>query len=85
MENPITIKFELTSSIGEHYAAESTINVFYDLESELDVIGQQLNAFLRQAGYTRPHDCIMMESITDEEYADLLQYLDELRSKNKEE
>lgn len=84
MENPITIKFELTNELGEHYVAESTMEI-PDYENELDMIGIQFNSFLRQAGYIRSHNCIMMESITDEEYADLLQYLDELRSKNKEE
>lgn len=81
-DNRITIKFELTNESYNHFEAESTVEVFHSLgDTALDVIGWQLNAFLRQCGYTRPNDNIFMEDITDEEYDALATYLSELRSK----
>lgn len=75
------IKFELTDEFGNDYINESRVDVHYDCgERELDVIGEQLNVFLKQCGYVRKNDYIFMEDITEEEYEALAVYLDELRS-----
>ena len=80
MENKIRIRFELTDLNGYNYISESTTEVFPDMgETELTVIGEQLNTFLKQCSYTRKNDYIFMEDITEEEYDALTDYLHELR------
>lgn len=75
------IKFELTDEFGNDYVNESRVDVCRVCgERELDVIGEQLNVFLKQCGYVRDNDYIFMEDITEEEYEALAVYLDELRS-----
>lgn len=88
MENndyKITIRFELTEEDNTHYEAESTVEVFDSLgDTELDNIGWQLNAFLKQCGYSRPNDNIFMEDVSDEEYDALADYLSQLRAKKQQ-
>lgn len=77
----ITIKFELTDEVNHHYQAESTMATASSLGyNALDIIGEQLNNFLRQCGYIRKNNNIFMEDITDEEYDALAGYLSEIRS-----
>lgn len=84
MEDPkIRIGFTYTSEIGEHFSASSEVTVYEDLgETELDAIAEQLNNFLRQVGYYRPRDYILLKDLTGEEYEYLLGALDEYRDKN---
>ena len=78
----ITIGFHYVDTHGNTYNSDTNVQVFYDLgESEMDVIGRQLNAFLRQCGYYRSRDTILMEDLTEEEADALICYLDELRRK----
>lgn len=81
MEEPrIKIGFTLTDHFGNEYSATSNVEVFESLgERDLDVIGEQLNTFLRQIGYIRSRDCMLMEDLTDEELEALYDYLQELR------
>ena len=84
MENKLTVGFHLENEFGDKYSQESSVEVFTDLgETDLSVIGEQLNCFLKQCGYPRKHDNILMEDITDEEYDALAGYLDELREEKK--
>lgn len=85
MEEPrIKIGFTLTDHFGNEYSATSNVEVFESLgERDLDVIGEQLNTFLRQIGYIRSRDCMLMEDLTEEEHDALLDYLDELRGSDK--
>ena len=79
--NRITIGFHYVDTLGNTYDSSSTVEVFFDLgESELDVIGRQLNAFLKQSGYARNNDYILMEDLTEEEQDELIYRLDEYRS-----
>lgn len=79
-DEKITIKFELTDEVNNHYQAESTMTTASSLGyNALDVIGEQLNNFLRQCGYIRKNNNIFMEDITDEEYDALADYLNEIR------
>lgn len=78
----ITIGFHYVDTFGNTYNSDTNVHVFFDMgESELDIIGRQLNAFLRQCGYYRSRDTILMEDLTEEEEDALVCYLDELRRK----
>lgn len=82
-ENKLTIGFTLEGTLGEKYYATTTEEVFNSLgETDVDVIGRQLNVFLKQCGYVRKYDNIFMEDVSDEEYDALADYLEELRSVN---
>ena len=84
--NKFRIKFELTDEFGNDYINESRVDVCYNNgETELDVIGEQLNVFLKQCGYVRKNNLIFMEDITAEEYDAIAIYLDELRSTEDKE
>lgn len=79
--NQITIGFHYVDTMGNTYDSSSTVEVFFDLgDNELSTIGDQLNAFLRQCGYYRTRDTIIMEDLTEEERDELLCYLDTLRN-----
>lgn len=81
-ENKITIGFTLEDEFDNKYTQTSSLEIFPDLgETEVDVIGEQLNIFLKQCGYVRNNDNILMEDLTDDEYDALLDYLDELRKR----
>lgn len=81
-ECKIRVKFELNDELKNYYSAESAFEVYEDIgDTVLDEIGKQFNIFLRQAGYVRPNDCLFMESITEEEYDAIEDFLKEYRSK----
>lgn len=85
MDENLTIGFTLEGPEIGKYSQTSTVEVFYDLgETELDVIGTQLNCFLKQCGYSRRYDNILMADLSDEEYDALTGYLEELRREEKE-
>ena len=72
----ITIGFSFVDQFGNIYSNLSTVEVFYDLdESELDVIGRQLDAFLKQCGYYRKNDNLLMESLSDDELDAVMSFL----------
>ena len=81
MENKIRIRFELVDEGGNRYCSDSAEEVFRSLgETDLDVIGRQFNVFLKQCGYSRENDYIFMEDITEEEYDELADFLNNLRN-----
>ena len=86
-ENPkIKIGFTYTDYFSNEYSASSIVEVFDTLgETDLDVIGRQLNAFLIQIGYLRENDCILMDDITEDECNALHEYLQELRERKNED
>lgn len=84
-EPKIKIGFSYEDEFGNTYEASSKVEVFESLgETDLYVIGEQLNIFLRQIGFVRQNDNILMEDITDDEFELLSNYLDELRSKSED-
>ena len=86
MDNKLTIGFHLENEFGELYTQSSTVEVFTDLgDTDLSVIGEQLNCFLKQCGYARYNDNIFMEDVTDEEYDALMDYLMEYRGNKANE
>lgn len=82
--NKITIGFHFENEFGDSYDNTSKVEVYTDLgDTELSVIGEQLNAFLIQIGYVRKNGNIFMEDLNDEEYDAVTEFLAEYR-KNKE-
>ncbi len=67
--NKITIGFHFEDEFGDSYDSTSKVEVRTDIgDTELSVIGEQLNAFLSQAGYIRKNGNIFMEDLSDDEY-----------------
>lgn len=80
----ITIGFHYVDTMGNTYDSSSTVEVFFDLgDTELSVIGDQLNTFLRQCGYMRRHDTIMMTDVDEDELDMLEGYLAEIRAEKE--
>lgn len=85
-EERIRIRFELTDECGNNYISETNGEVFRDLDkNDIDIIGRQLNIFLKQCGYYRKNDYIFMESVTEEEYDAIAEFLNELRNRKVDE
>ena len=79
-QNKMTIGFILESECGDKFSATTTADVCRHLgDTDIDFIGEQLNAFLKQCGYIRENDYIFMEDVTEEECMALSDYLAELR------
>ena len=79
-QNKMTIGFILESERGDKFSATTTADVCRHLgDTDIDFIGEQLNAFLKQCGYIRENDYIFMEDVTEEECMALADYLAELR------
>lgn len=87
MDEPkIKIGFSYEDEFGNTYEASSDIEIFKSLgETNLDIIGERFNVFLKQIGFVRHNDNILMEDLTDDELELLSDYLDELRSKSEDE
>lgn len=86
MENErITIGFKLIDTLGNEYTSSSTVELMEDFISEIDTIGVQFNAFLKQCGYYRQGDYMLMASLTDDEIDALERYLAEIRNEQKGE
>ena len=78
--NKITVGFQYVDTFGNTYNSQTTVEVFYSLgETELDVIGRQMNTFLKQCGYSRSKDLLFMEDVDEEEYDALISFLSEYR------
>ncbi len=83
MEDKLTIKFELKDENGFTYTSSSEFQVYSELgEKIVDLIGQYLNTFLIQCGYTR-RDNIFMESLTDDELEAVAYFLEDYRLDKK--
>lgn len=84
MENKLCIGFHLENNFGNNYEMESTVGIYTEFgETELSVIGEQLNCFLKQCGYVRSNDYIFMADVTEVELEALADYLEELREDKK--
>lgn len=79
----ISIGFSFTDVCGSNYSANTNVEIISDIESEIDVIGYQFNAFLAQCGYARNNQFMLMKDLTEEEVELLTVYLDEIRNKRK--
>ena len=84
MANKITIGFNFENEFGDKYSQSSTVEVFVDFgETDLSVIGEQFNCFLKQCGYIRNNDYILMQDVTEDELEALEDYLCELRKEEE--
>lgn len=80
-DSKITVGFRYVDQFHNVFSAETTVEVFDSLdESELDVIGRQLNGFLGQCGFYRGGDYVLMESLTEEEYDAVVDFLYDYRN-----
>jgi len=85
MGEKLTIRFELINEFGEEFSQSSSVGVHQDVGgSDLDVIGGNLNVFLKQCGYYRKHDNIFMGSVSDEEYDAIDAFLEKYRQDKEE-
>lgn len=77
----ITIAFSLLTNVPEgEYKLESTIPIFYEAgNTPIEEIFSQFNIFLKQAGYVRPNDYILTDSLTEDEREELECHLSEYR------
>lgn len=80
-ENKVTIGFNFENEFGDKFSAITSIGVLdgSHYRADIDLIGEQLNVFLRQCGYARQNDFIFMEDVNEEEYEALADCLSELR------
>lgn len=81
--NRITLKFEMTDRFGNHFAQESSVEIFDEVLNELDCIGEYFDNFLSQAGYYRSEDYIFMESVSEDELCALSEFLADYRANRK--
>lgn len=79
----ISIGFSFTDACGNNYSANTKVEIISDIESEIDVIGYQFNAFLSQCGYVRENQFMLMKDLTEEEVESLTAYLDDIRNKRE--
>lgn len=78
--NQITMLFGLVDEFGNTYKTVSKIDVTgYSGEDVLNKIGTQFNIFLKQSGYVRTGDYMLMEDLTEDELYKLSDYLEEIR------
>lgn len=84
MSHEINIGFSFRDEFDHVYTQSSNVEVFTELgDNDVTVIGRQLNCFLKQCGFYRPNDYILMDSITEDEEEILSDYLNNLRSEDK--
>lgn len=84
MSHEINIGFSFKDEFGHVYTQGSNVEVFTELgDNDITVIGRQLNCFLKQCGFYRPNDYILMNSVTEDEEEILSDYLNNLRSEDK--
>lgn len=76
----MTIGFRFVNEFGHEFTAESKKD-YYSLlgETELSVIGECFNNFLRQIGFYRRNDYMLMDDLTEDELDALTDYLHQLR------
>ena len=85
MSHNINIGFKFENEFGHKYSQASELEVFDELgENNLSTIGRQLNCFLKQCGFVRENDFILMESLSEDEAEALYDYLTDLREDSNE-
>ena len=76
----IEISFHLIDENANEFSQKSSLEVYTDLgDTVLDTIGRQFNNFLRQCGYIRPNENILMKDLTDDECEALSDFLCDYR------
>lgn len=81
----ISIGFRFTDEFHNSFASDSTVGVFYEFgESKLTEIGRYFNLFLRQCGFYRENELMLMESLSEDEYDAVICFLDKYRADHSE-
>ena len=84
-DNRIVIGFRYIDELGNEYSQETKCESFPDYgHDNLDVMGEQLDAFLSQCGFIRKGH-ILMESLTEDEVTELTCHLEEYRAQKEEQ
>ena len=79
MPGRLTIEFYLKTEFGDEFTQRSTVGVCDTAHSDICVLGEQFNSFLKQCGYPRENDYMLMEDLSERELDLLTDYLQELR------
>lgn len=78
----ISYEFKYKDETGNEYEMKNTTKVHYDLgDSEILSLARALNLFMKQCGYFYNKDMVFLESVTEEEFEELADFLSELREK----
>ena len=81
----ISYEFKYKDEVGNEYEMKNTVEINYDFgDSEILSLARALNLFLRQCGYFYNKDMVFLESITEEEFEKLADFLCEIREKENE-
>jgi hypothetical protein len=78
-ENKIKIKFEFTNEFGSTYVQESSFDSMPEYESDIMKMGKLFNIFLKQIGYHRKNDYMLMSSLSEDELDDVELFLSTYR------
>lgn len=73
------------TGINCSFSSESCVELMEDFETDYSFIGRQLNTFLKQCGYVREGEYVLLDSLTEYEYDRLTDYLAEIRGNKKDE
>lgn len=77
MGDKITVEFAYTNEFGDNYEAKST---FMPTDAgELEDLGGAFNNFLRQLGFIRKNEHILMKDLTEDELDAVEEFLNDLR------
>lgn len=81
-DSRIAIKLYFRNEFGSEYEISKTANTYPDYgDDEISMLARTINLFLRHIGYECfDKDMVLLESITEEEYDMLQDYLFELRN-----
>lgn len=80
------IRLYFRNEFGSEYEISQTAETYADIgEDTIRAFAKIINLFLRHIGYVSyDKDLVFLESVTDEEYEDLLWYLGDLRQSKAE-
>lgn len=83
-KNKVSVGFEYTNEFGDHYIAKSTFAPSsYEDGGELYDMGNAFNNFLRQMGFIRHNDYMLMKDLTEDELEAVEYFLSDLRKEAK--
>ncbi len=85
-DNRETIRLYYRNEFGSEFEMSQTAETYSSIgEDTIREFSKIINLFLKHIGYVSyDKDLVFLESVTDEEYEDLLWYLDDLRQNKAE-
>ena len=80
----VSLRLEFTNEFGSNFVQETTRKVNYDVgETEMLFFGEYINNFLRQIGYFRSNDYMLMEDLTEDELDAVTDFLIDYRKQSE--